>query len=356
MKSCLIGAALPRTDFDLPGKKIRIENLRKETEKLDFWKDAEKAKNIQKEIAELEKEIRVQSDFETEVQDLIRLLNIAERDNDEKFLKNISEKLSAFGSRFKKHEIKIYLGGKYDKNNAILTISAGVGGRDAQDWASMLFRMYSRFTESRGWEINVLDESLGEEGSIKSVTLEVKGSYVYGYLKNEAGVHRLVRISPFSPTKLRHTSFAALEVLPEIEAKDVEIKIEDLRIDTYRSSGAGGQNVNKRETAVRITHLPTGIAVAIQSERSQPQNRDKAMQVLGSKIHALQLKKEEDELAKAKKIKKAAEWGAQIRSYVLHPYQMVKDHRTNYKTSQIQKVLDGDLDEFIEAELTRLGK
>jgi len=215
----------------------------------------------------------------------------------------------------------------------------------------MLLRMYNRFIESRGWKIDVLHESLGEEGGIKSATFEVKGSYAYGYLKNEAGVHRLVRISPFSPSKLRHTSFAALEVLPEIEAKDMEIKPENLRIDTFRSSGAGGQNVNKRETAVRITHLPTGIAVAVQTERSQPQNRDKAMQLLASKLHALQIKKEETELSKVKKIKKSAEWGAQIRSYVLHPYQMVKDHRTNYETSQIQKVLDGDLEEFIEAEL-----
>jgi len=218
----------------------------------------------------------------------------------------------------------------------------------------MLLRMYNRFIESRGWKIDVLHESLGEEGGIKSATFEVKGSYAYGYLKNEAGVHRLVRISPFSPSKLRHTSFAALEVLPEIEAKDMEIKPENLRIDTFRSSGAGGQNVNKRETAVRITHLPTGIAVAVQTERSQPQNRDKAMQLLASKLHALQIKKEETELSKVKKIKKSAEWGAQIRSYVLHPYQMVKDHRTGHETSQTEKVLDGDLDEFIEAELKNL--
>lgn len=333
------------------GKKERIENLRKETESPDFWKDHEKAKSIQKEISELEKEIKAQSDFETEAGELIELFSIAETKNDKKILKDISDKFLSLESRFKKHELKIFLGGRYDKNNALLTISAGVGGRDAQDWASILFRMYSRYCELKNWDIEVLHESLGEEGGVKSVTLEIKGFYAYGYLKNEAGVHRLVRISPFSPNKLRHTSFAALEVLPEIEAKDIEIKPEDLRIDTYRSSGAGGQNVNKRETAVRVTHLPTGIAVAVQTERSQPQNRDKAMQILASKLHALQLKKEEAELAKTKKIKKSAQWGAQIRSYVLHPYQMVKDHRTNYETSQIQKVLDGDLDEFIEAEL-----
>lgn len=266
-----------------------------------------------------------------------------------------AEKFNILESKFSKAELQVYLSGKYDKNNAILTISAGVGGRDAQDWASMLLRMYQRFCESRDWEINILHESLGEERGVKSVTLEVIGSYAYGYLKNEAGVHRLVRISPFSPNKLRHTSFAALEVLPEIEAKDVLIKPEDLRVDTFRSSGAGGQNVNKRETAVRITHIPTRIAVAVQTERSQSQNREKAMQILASKLHALQLKKEEEELSKTKKIKKSADWGAQIRSYVLHPYQMVKDHRTKHETSQVEKILNGDLDEFIEVELKGLA-
>ena len=312
-----------------------------ETEKSDFWKDLEKTKIIQKEISDLEKEIRNWSDLETEAQNL---LNLADS-------KDAAEKFKSLESRFNKLELQTFLSGKYDKNNALLTISAGVGGRDAQDWASMLFRMYNRYCESKDWDVAVLHESLGEEGGIKSATLEVKGSYAYGYLKNEAGVHRLVRISPFSPTKLRHTSFAALEVLPEIEAKDIEIKPEDLRVDLFRSSGAGGQNVNKRETAVRVTHLPTGIAVAVQSERSQQQNREKAMQLLASKLHALQLKKEEEELAKNKKITKSAEWGAQIRSYVFHPYQMVKDHRTNCETSQIEKVMDGNLDEFIEAEL-----
>ncbi len=279
--------------------------------------------------------------METEIQDFSILSNVEGAD----------EKYKTLETKLNKLEFKTFLSGKYDKNNALLTISAGVGGRDAQDWASMLFRMYNRYCESKGWGITVLHESFGEEGGIKNATLEVCGSYAYGYLKNEAGVHRLVRISPFSPNKLRHTSFAALEVLPEIEAKDVEIKTEDLRIDTFRSSGPGGQNVNKRETAIRITHLPTGIVVAVQSERSQQQNREKSMQLLASKVHALQLKKEETELAKTKKITKSAEWGAQIRSYVFHPYQMVKDHRTDYETSQIEKVMDGDLEEFIEAEL-----
>lgn len=285
---------------------------------------------------------------------MLEIAKIGEGELDEKMLKEAAAKFKALEARFNKAEVHVYLSGKYDKNNAIITISAGVGGRDAQDWASMLVRMYSRFAESRKWSIDALHESYGEEGGVKSATLEIKGSYAYGYLKNEAGVHRVVRISPFSATDLRHTSFAAVEVLPEIEPKDIEINPEDLRIDTFRSSGPGGQNVNRRETAIRVTHVPTGIAVAVQSERSQAQNKEKAMQFLASKLQVLQLKKEESELSKNKKIKKSAEWGAQIRSYVLHPYKMVKDHRTGYETSQIQKVLDGDLDEFIEAELKGL--
>jgi len=334
-----------RTVFDVAGKKSQILNLKSQSEKSDFWKDQDKAKEILKEISDLEKEIKVWDDLETEAKNLLN--NADSGDAEEKF--------RLLESRFNKLEFQTFLSGKYDKNNAILTISAGVGGRDAQDWGSMLLRMYQRFCESRSWQVDVLHESLGEEGGVKSVTFEVRGAYAYGYLKNEAGVHRLVRLSPFSPNNLRHTSFAALEVLPEIEAKDIEIKPENLRIDLFRSSGAGGQNVNKRETAVRITHIPTGIAVAVQTERSQQQNREKAMQLLASKLHALQLKKEEEELAKNKKIKKSAEWGAQIRSYVLHPYQMVKDHRTGHETSQTQKVLGGDLDEFIEAELSAQG-
>ncbi|MBI5079579.1 peptide chain release factor 2 [Candidatus Wolfebacteria bacterium] len=331
-----------------------MSNLKSQSENPDFWKNQEKAKTILKEISDLEKEIKNWSDLETEIQELAELAELAEGESDETLSADIAGKYRILESRLNKLELVTFLSGKYDKNNALLTIMAGVGGRDAQDWASMLLRMYTRFCASRGWEVNVLHESFGEEGDIKSAALEIKGAYAYGYLKNEAGVHRLVRISPFSPTKQRHTSFAALEVLPEIEAKDVEMKLEDLKIDTFRSSGPGGQNVNKRETAIRITHLPTGIVVAVQTERSQQQNREKAMAVLASKLHALQLKKEEVELAKTKKITKSAEWGAQIRSYVFHPYQMVKDHRTNYETSQIEKVMDGELDEFIEAELKEL--
>lgn len=296
------------------------------------------------------------SDFETEVVDLAELVSIAQNQTDQSFFEDAEKGFRALENRFGKAEIQVFLSGRHDKSDALLTISAGVGGRDAQDWASMLLRMYVRFCELRKWQAVILHESYGEEGGVKSATLEVRGFHAYGYLKNEAGVHRLVRISPFSPNKLRHTSFAAVEVLPEIETKDVEIKPEDVKIDTFRSSGPGGQNVNRRETAVRVTHIPTGVAVAVQSERSQAQNREKAMGLLASRLYLLKLKAEEEELAKTKKIKKAAEWGAQIRSYVLHPYQMVKDHRTGFETSRTNKVLDGELDEFIEASLQRFEK
>lgn len=235
----------------------------------------------------------------------------------------------------------------YVKNKALMNILAGAGGVDAQDWASMLFRMYNRFAQKKGWSFTVLHESLGEQGGIKSASIEIKGENVYDILKNESGVHRLVRISPFSAKQLRHTSFAMVEVLPEINISEVKFRPEDLRVDTFRSSGAGGQNVNKLETAVRVTHIPTGTSVAVQSERSQNQNKEKALQMLYAKL----LQRMEAE--KAKEISElkpnvAIEWGSQIRSYVLHPYKMVKDHRTGAKHSQPEKVLDGELDKLLD--------
>ena len=234
----------------------------------------------------------------------------------------------------------------YQKNKALLNIFAGAGGVDAQDWASMLFRMYQRYAQKRGWSFVLLHHSLGEQGGTKSASTELKGDGVYNLLKNESGVHRLVRISPFSAKKLRHTSFALVEILPEIATTEIKLNPSDLRFETFRSSGPGGQNVNKLETAVRVTHIPTGTSVAVQSERSQAQNKEKAMQVLYSKLV------QRMEAEKAKEISElkpgvAIEWGSQIRSYVLHPYQMVKDHRTGTKSSQPDKILDGDLDKFI---------
>jgi peptide chain release factor 2 len=237
----------------------------------------------------------------------------------------------------------------YEPNKALLSVYAGAGGVDAQDWASMLLRMYQRYAQQRGWRFSVLHESFGEQKGIKNAFCEVVGEKAYEILKSEGGVHRLVRMSPFSAKGLRHTSFALIEIMPEMIARNISINPNDLRVDTYRASGPGGQNVNKLETAVRITHIPTGIAVAVQSERSQAQNKEKAMQVLTSRLAQKMEQEKAQALSDLKPEKQAIEWGSQIRSYVLHPYQMVKDHRTGVKSSQPDKVLDGDLNKFIEA-------
>lgn len=243
---------------------------------------------------------------------------------------------------------------QYEQNKALLNIYAGAGGVDAQDWAEMLFRMYQRYATNKGWRFTVLHESLGEQKGIKSATIELQGSEVYKSLKGEGGVHRLVRISPFSSKGLRHTSFALIEILPQIAPQALAINPGDLRVDTYRSSGKGGQNVNKVETAVRVTHIPTGIAVAVQSERSQAQNKEKALQMLGSLLAKKMEASKVQHLSELKPEMKSGsiEWGSQIRSYVLHPYQMVKDHRTGTKSSQPDKILDGDLDKFIVATMS----
>lgn len=268
-------------------------------------------------------------------------------------IRNVSE-LSAWEERFKKAEFKALFSGKYDKKNAILSIYSGAGGTEAQDWANMLLRMYSRYAEDHNFKAKILDINYGQEAGIKSATIEISGPYAYGYLKGENGVHRLVRLSPFNADNLRHTSFALVEVLPEIGediTKEIEIKPNDLKIDTFRSSGPGGQNVNMRATAVRITHLPTSIVVSCQSERSQAQNRERALKLLYTKIYQKKLQEREKEKTELRGEIPSAEWGSQIRSYVLHPYKMVKDHRTEIESSDPESVLDGDLDKFIEAEI-----
>ena len=271
-----------------------------------------------------------------------------ELEDDESLEKDLQDKLSLAQSELEDFKIETLLSGKYDSYNAIMTLHSGAGGTEAQDWTEMLFRMYSMYTEKRGYDINVLDELPGDEAGIKSITFLVSGENAYGYLKCEKGVHRLVRISPFDAGARRHTSFASVEVMPEIDSSpEIEIKPEDLKVDTFRSSGAGGQHINKTESAIRITHIPTGIVVSCQTERSQIQNRETAMKMLYSKLIERQ---EEEEMQKLSEIKgeiKKIEWGSQIRSYVFCPYTLVKDHRTGYETSNIQDVMNGNIQPFI---------
>ncbi len=290
--------------------------------------------------------------------DLLELLDLAEEEQDEETLNLIAEELSELENELDKREFQLALSGPHDKGDAVLSIHAGAGGTEAQDWAEMLLRMYTRWAERKGYDVEITDMTPGEEAGIKSVTMTVRGPYAYGHLKAERGVHRLVRISPFDASARRHTSFALVEVVPLIEDEiEVEINPNDLRIDVYKSAGAGGQHVQKNATAVRIVHIPTGIVVQCQNERSQHQNKEMAMRILKARLYALELEKREQELARLKGKHVEAGWGNQIRSYVLQPYQMVKDLRTGYETGNVQAVLDGDIDPFIEAYLkTQVGE
>lgn len=320
--------------------------MEKNIEKPDFWQDREGAVQITQELDGLKEELKDFEELEIE-------LELLKEGGGEKEIEDFEKKL-------KDKELQVFLSGKYDKGNAILSIYSGAGGQDAQDWATILLRMYERYADRKGFKTKVLEQSFGESGGpegrigTKSATIEIKGNSAYGFLRKEGGVHRLVRISPFSAKQLRHTSFALVEVLPELpknEELKIKIKPEDLRIDFYHSSGPGGQNVNKRMTAVRITHLPTGIVVSCQSERLQGMNKDKATKVLISKLHQLEEEKTKKELKEIKGGLVSASWGNQIRSYVLHPYKLVKDLRTDVESSNPEEILDGNLEQFIEAEI-----
>ncbi len=301
-------------------------------------------------ISDLKEEVDAWVALQSEGLELTELLQVAGAD--ESMQGELEAKVAALEGKLRQAETKLFLSGQYDKGNATISIYAGAGGQDAEDWARILLRMYQRYADVRGWQTTELHKHENETGGIKNATFEVGGRYAYGYLKGEQGVHRLVRISPFSARKLRHTSFAYVEVLPEIPDRGtVNIREEDLEYDFARSSGKGGQNVNKRETSVRITHIPTGVVVKVENERSQAQNKEKALGMLRAKLHQLLEASHKKEIDDLKGGKVAIEWGSQVRSYVLHPYQMVKDHRTGTETSQVEKVLDGGLDEFIEAEL-----
>lgn len=336
----------------MAGKKHKIIELEILSAEPDFWKNQERVREIGRELADLKEEVELWDNMENEAVELIEIAKLLKPEEDEELLVETEEKRQALKRKFEKEELKIFLSGPYDRRDADLTIYSGAGGTEAQDWAEMLLRMYLRYAEKKGWQAKVLEVSAGQEAGIKHAVFEVKGRYAYGYLKKESGVHRLVRLSPFNANNLRHTSFALVEVLPEIErAQEVKINPSDLRVDTYRASGPGGQYVNKTESAVRLTHIPTGLTVNCQSERLQGENKARAMKMLMNKLYQYELAKTEEEKAKLRGAHTAAAWGNQIRSYVLHPYKMVKDLRTDVESSQPEKILDGELDEFIEAEL-----
>jgi peptide chain release factor 2 len=301
-----------------------------------------------KNLAYLRDELAEWSVLRQHISDTLELAEM----NDESLRADLEREVESIESSVSHHEFTAMLSGKYDRGDALLAIHAGAGGTDSQDWAEMLERMYLRWAEMKNYKIEILDLTEGEEAGIKSITIAVDGRYAYGYLRSEKGVHRLVRLSPFDAAHRRHTSFALVEVLPQVEDDaDVQINADDLRIDVYRSSSAGGQNVQKNATAIRLTHLPTGIVVTCQNERSQAQNRENAMRVLRARLLELKQQEQEEKIAELRGEYQKAEWGSQIRSYVLHPYQMVKDHRTDYETGNTQAVLNGDLDGFIDAYL-----
>ncbi len=309
-------------------------------------------------LARLRERVDTWRGLERRARDALELIELAEAEDDEEVLRGIDGELDALEAELEKREFELRLSAPYDSRNAILAVHAGAGGTESQDWAEMLLRMYLRWAEKRGFETEILDVTEGEEAGIKSATVEIRGPYAYGYLKGEAGVHRLVRLSPFDSAHARHTSFAKVEVLPEVdEPGEVQIDPDDLRIDVFRASGHGGQNVQKNATAVRITHIPTGIVVTCQNERSLTRNKQSAMKVLEARLLELELQRQAEEKARLKGEHVDMGWGNQIRSYVLHPYKMVKDHRTGYETSDAEAVLDGDLDGLISAYLaTQVGE
>jgi peptide chain release factor 2 len=340
--------------LDLDARHSEIKALETETSAPDFWSDPDRAKRESQKLSDLKKEFDAWEALRGEMMETQELLGMADKDNDTSFEPDAIAKLDELDKRYLSLEFSMLFSGKYDASNAVVSIHAGAGGTDAQDWAEMLLRMYFRYAERKGWKVRLVDESRGGEAGIKSATFFVEGRHAYGHLKAEAGVHRLVRQSPFNSDALRQTSFALVEVVPEIdESIDVEIRPEDLRIDTFMSGGKGGQSVNTTYSAVRIVHLPTKITVSCQNERSQTQNKETAMKILRSKLVALKEEEMRKEKEKLRGEYHSAEWGNQIRSYVLHPYKMVKDHRTDIETSDPDTVLDGDLDRFVEGYLRK---
>jgi peptide chain release factor 2 len=333
--------------FDLPKKETELAQLEQQSSAPDLWNSPQKAQQLMRRISHLRAEIEGWRKLERRVADGLELAELS----DDSLRAELEEETKAIEHEVDQRELRTLLAGDYDDGDALLSINAGAGGTEAQDWASMLQRMYLRWAEQEGYKTEILDLTPGEEAGIKSVTIAVNGEYAYGYLRPEKGVHRLVRLSPFDSAHRRHTSFAQVEVLPQVEEADIAINPNDLKIDTFLSSGAGGQNVQKNQTAVRLTHIPTGIVASSQNERSQTQNRENAMKVLRARLLDIKREEQEREMARLRGDYQKTEWGSQIRSYVLHPYQLVKDHRTDHETGNTQAVLDGDLNAFIEAYL-----
>ena len=338
--------------LDLQNKEERIIELERTMEAPGFWDDMDNAQKYMKELKNLKDSIETYNNLKSLYDDILVLIEMGEESEDAEIAEEAKSSMDEFASKVDEVKIKTLLSGEYDKYNAILKLNAGAGGTESCDWTSMLYRMYTRWAESKGFTTQVLDFLEGEEAGIKSITVQINGENAYGYLKSERGVHRLVRISPFNAAGKRQTSFASCDVMPDIEEDlDVEINDDDIRIDTYRSSGAGGQHINKTSSAIRITHLPTGIVVQCQNERSQLQNKDKAMKMLKAKLYLLKQQEEQEKKSGIRGEIKEIGWGSQIRSYVMQPYTMVKDHRTNEETGNVSSVLDGNIDQFINAYL-----
>ena len=338
--------------LEVPAKEEKIAELEYKMGEATFWDDAEEAQKINQELNDVKISVDKFKSLKAKFEDAQTLWEMAMEDDDESLEEEIKDALDKVADGLENLQLEVLLSGPYDANNAILTLHAGAGGTEAQDWTQMLLRMYGRWAERHGFTVETADLLPGDEAGVKSATLFIKGHNAYGFLRSEKGIHRLVRISPFDANARRHTSFAACDIMPEIDdAVEVDINMADVRVDTYRASGAGGQHINKTSSAVRMTHEPTGIVVQCQNERSQLQNREQCLKMLRAKLFELEQEKKEKELAKLEGDQQKIEWGSQIRSYVFQPYTMVKDHRTNEETGNVQAVMDGDLDPFIRAYL-----
>ncbi|RIU94510.1 peptide chain release factor 2 [Oceanobacillus picturae] len=341
-----------RGSLDLDNKKARIQELELEMADPGFWDDQEAAQKVINEVNGLKSYSENFEALEERIENLEVSYELVKEENDQELFQELSGEMTEIISDINEFELLMLLSEPYDANNAILELHPGAGGTESQDWASMLLRMYQRWAEAKDFKVEMLDYLAGEEAGVKSVTLLIKGHNAYGYLKAEKGVHRLVRISPFDSSGRRHTSFASCDIMPEMsDDVDIDIRTEDLKVDTYRASGAGGQHVNTTDSAVRITHIPTNVIVTCQNERSQIKNREAAMKMLKSKLYQLEIEKQQQELAEIRGEQKEIGWGSQIRSYVFHPYSMVKDHRTNTEMGNTQAVMDGEIDPFIDAYL-----